>query len=74
MANVDADGEPFDGAKTYQLRLPKDIPAAAVLRSLTVYDNQTRWMSANSRSATLSPCSQMFLSPAAEQYATEPVK
>ena len=27
-ANVDSTGEPFDGAKTYRLRLPKDIPAA----------------------------------------------
>jgi hypothetical protein len=28
IGNVDAAGEPFDGAKTYRLRLPKDIPAA----------------------------------------------
>ena len=28
IANVDAAGEPFDGAKTYRVRLPKDIPAA----------------------------------------------
>ena len=43
IANVDADGEPFDGAKTYRLTLPKDIPAARFW-SLTVYDNQTRSM------------------------------
>ena len=43
IANVDADGEPFDGAKTYRLRLPKDIPAARFW-SLTLYDNQTRSM------------------------------
>ena len=42
-ANVDPDGNPFDGAKTYRLRLPKDIPAARFW-SLTVYDNQTRSM------------------------------
>ena len=41
IANVDADGEPFDGAKTYRVRLPKDIPAARFW-SLNVYDNQTR--------------------------------
>src|SRR6476646_265383 len=43
FANVDAAGEPFDGARTYRLRLPKDIPAARFW-SLTVYDNQTRSM------------------------------
>jgi hypothetical protein len=43
IANVDADGAPFDGAKTYRLILPKDIPAARFW-SLTLYDNQTRSM------------------------------
>ena len=43
VANVDADGEPLDGAKTYRLTLPKDIPAARFW-SLNVYDNQTRSM------------------------------
>jgi hypothetical protein len=43
IANVDAAGEPFDGSKTYRVRLPKDIPAARFW-SLTVYDNQTRSM------------------------------
>jgi len=41
VANVDRDGEPFDGAKTYQVTLPKDIPAARFW-SFTLYDNQTR--------------------------------
>jgi hypothetical protein len=43
IANVDPDGEPFDGAKSYRVRLPKDIPAARFW-SFTVYDNQTRSM------------------------------
>ncbi|MET0780505.1 MAG: DUF1254 domain-containing protein [Microbacterium sp.] len=41
IANVDAAGEPFDGAKTYRVSLPKDIPAARFW-SLNVYDSQTR--------------------------------
>ena len=41
VANVDKDGAPFDGAKTYRVRLPKDIPAARFW-SLNVYDNQSR--------------------------------
>jgi hypothetical protein len=28
IANVDPDGKPFDGSKTYKVVLPKDIPAA----------------------------------------------
>ena len=64
MANVDADGEPFDGAKTYQLRLPKDIPAARFW-SLTVYDNQTRSMLQTPQRYPRAG-SQMFPSPAAE--------
>jgi hypothetical protein len=43
MGFLDADGNPFDGAKTYKVMLPKDIPAAAFW-SLTLYDNQTRSM------------------------------
>jgi len=39
----DADGNPFDGAKTYKVKLPPEIPAAKFW-SLTVYDNQTRSM------------------------------
>jgi hypothetical protein len=41
IANVDAAGEPFDGAKTYRVSLPKDIPAARFW-SFNVYDNQSR--------------------------------
>jgi hypothetical protein len=41
IANVDAAGDPFDGAKTYRVSLPKDIPAARFW-SLNLYDNQTR--------------------------------
>ncbi|MEO1091743.1 MAG: DUF1254 domain-containing protein [Pseudomonadota bacterium] len=40
---LDANGEAFDGAKTYKVTLPKDIPARAFW-SLTLYDNQTRSM------------------------------
>lgn len=43
MGFLDSDGKPFDGAKTYKVTLPKDIPAAAFW-SFTVYDNQTRSM------------------------------
>ncbi|NHF74760.1 DUF1254 domain-containing protein [Paracoccus sp. 12-3] len=43
MGFLDANGESFDGAKTYKVELPKDIPAAAFW-SLTLYDNQTRSM------------------------------
>ena len=41
IANLDAAGEPFDGAKTYRVSLPKDIPAARFW-SLNLYDTQTR--------------------------------
>jgi hypothetical protein len=40
---LDADGNPFDGAKTYKVTLPKGIPARAFW-SFTLYDNQTRSM------------------------------
>ncbi len=43
LATKDANGEFFDGAKTYRVTLPKDIPAEAFW-SLTLYDNQTRSM------------------------------
>lgn len=43
MIGLDANGEPFDGARTYMVTLPKDIPAKAFW-SLTLYDNQTRSM------------------------------
>lgn len=43
MAFLDAEGEPFDGAQTYKVILPRDIPARAFW-SFTLYDNQTRSM------------------------------
>jgi hypothetical protein len=42
-AFVDAKGNPLDGAKTYRLRMPPNIPAKEFW-SFTVYDNQTRSM------------------------------
>jgi hypothetical protein len=43
MGFLDSDGNPYDGAKTYKVTLPKDIPAEAFW-SFTLYDNQTRSM------------------------------
>lgn len=43
MGFTDSTGKPFDGAKTYRVTLPKNIPAAKFW-SLTAYDNQTRSM------------------------------
>ena len=43
MAFYDADKRDFDGAKTYKVTLPPNIPAAKFW-SFTVYDNQTRSM------------------------------
>jgi hypothetical protein len=43
MAVKDADGNQLDGAKTYRMTLPPDIPAARFW-SLTAYDNETRSM------------------------------
>jgi hypothetical protein len=43
MGFLDADGNPFDGAKTYKVTLPPKIPARAFW-SFTLYDNQTRSM------------------------------
>jgi len=43
FANFDANKQPFDGAKTYKVTLPKGIPQANFW-SLTVYDNMTRSM------------------------------
>lgn len=43
VAFQDANKHYFDGAKTYRVTLPKDIPAAKFW-SLTLYDNQTRSM------------------------------
>jgi hypothetical protein len=67
IANVDAAGEPFDGAKTYRVSLPKDIPAARFW-SLNLYDNQTRSLL---QTEQLYPRagSQKYPSPAAEAEA-----
>jgi hypothetical protein len=43
MGFTDAAKNPFDGAKTYRVTLPPNIPAAKFW-SFTVYDNQTRSM------------------------------
>jgi hypothetical protein len=41
VAFKDADNTFFDGARSYQVTLPPDIPGARFL-SLTLYDNETR--------------------------------
>ena len=64
IANVDANGDPFDGAKTYRIRLPKDIPAARFW-SLNLYDNQTRSLLQTPQRYPRAG-SQMYPSPAAE--------
>ena len=43
IAAKDADGKHFDGAQTYEMTLPPDIPAARFW-SITLYDNETRSM------------------------------
>ncbi|MET1082445.1 MAG: DUF1254 domain-containing protein [Burkholderiales bacterium] len=43
MGFLDAENNPFDGAKTYKVTLPPNIPARAFW-SFTLYDNQTRSM------------------------------
>ncbi|MEO9780972.1 MAG: DUF1254 domain-containing protein [Sedimentitalea sp.] len=43
MGFLDENGDAFDGAKTYKVVLPKDIPAEKFW-SFTLYDNQTRSM------------------------------
>jgi hypothetical protein len=64
IANLDNKGVPFDGAKTYKVVLPKDIPAARFW-SFTVYDNQTRSMLQTSQPFPRAG-SQSYPSPAAE--------
>jgi hypothetical protein len=63
----DADGDPFDGGKTYKVTLPPNIPAAKFW-SFTVYDNQTRSMLQTDQRFPRAG-SQSFPSPAAEASA-----
>jgi hypothetical protein len=67
MGFLDADGNPYDGAKTYKCKLPKGIPARAFW-SLTVYDNQTRSMLDTPQRYPRAG-SQSYPSPAAEASA-----
>jgi len=64
MGFLDADGNPFDGAKTYKVTLPKGIPARAFW-SFTLYDNQTRSMLQTPQHYPRAG-SQSYPSPAAE--------
>lgn len=41
ISGADAAGRPFDGAKTYKLNIPKDVPAQDFW-SVVIYDPQTR--------------------------------
>jgi hypothetical protein len=50
IATVDAEGNYLDGGKTYQVTLPKDIPAKEFW-SFCVYDPQTRSMLQTARTA-----------------------
>jgi hypothetical protein len=67
MGFLDADGNAFDGAKTYKVTLPKGIPAKAFW-SLTLYDNQTRSMLVTPQRYPRAG-SQGYPSPAAEANA-----
>jgi hypothetical protein len=64
MGFLDKNGNPFDGAKTYKVTLPKGIPVAAFW-SLTLYDNQTRSMLQTPQKYPRAG-SQSYPSPAAE--------
>jgi hypothetical protein len=63
----DANGDYFDGAKTYKVTLPKGIPVAAFW-SFTLYDNQSRSMLQTPQKYPRAG-SQSFPSPAAETAA-----
>jgi hypothetical protein len=67
MGFLDKDSHPFDGAKTYKVTLPPNIPARAFW-SFTVYDNQTRSMLDTPQRYPRAG-SQTYPSPAAEPNA-----
>ena len=67
IAFRDANGDVFDGAKTYKVTLPKDIPARAFW-SFTLYDNQSRSMLQTPQKYPRAG-SQSYPSPAAEASA-----
>ncbi len=67
MGFLDSEGNPYDGAKTYKVVLPKDIPAEAFW-SFTLYDNQTRSMLQTPQKYPRAG-SQSYPSPAAEAAA-----
>jgi hypothetical protein len=67
MGFLDKAGNPFDGAKTYKVTLPPNIPARAFW-SFTVYDNQTRSMLDTPQRYPRAG-SQTYPSPAAERNA-----
>jgi hypothetical protein len=64
FAYVDANKQPFDGAKTYKVTLPKGIPQANFW-SFTLYDNMSRSMLDTPQRFPRAG-SQSFPSPAAE--------
>jgi len=66
IAFTDAEGNQFDGSKTYKVRLPKGIPARAFW-SLTAYDNQTRSMLQTPQKYPRSG-SQSYPTPAAQAH------
>ena len=67
IGNLDANGKALDGAKTYKLELPANIPARKFW-SITLYDNQSRSMLQTDQRWPRAG-SQSFPSPAAEQNA-----
>ena len=67
IATLDADKQYFDGAKTYKVTLPKDIPQANFW-SFTLYDNMTRSMLDTPQRHPRAG-SQSYPSPAAEPNA-----
>lgn len=67
MALVDKENNYFDGAKTYKMTLPKEVPAEKFW-SLTLYDMQTRSMLATPQRYPRAG-SQGYPSPAAETNA-----